>query len=468
MSKQLPVIQETGSLRRDGSRAWVHPADVTGRFTSLRRVIFAVLILVYVVMPWIDIGGHPAVFLDIARRKFFLFGLTFNAQDAWLAFFLFTGAGFSLMFLTAMLGRVWCGYACPQTVFLDGVFRRIERALEGPRNERIRRNASPMSFDKAWRKGLKHILFVALSLAVAHVFLSYFVSLPGLFSMMKSGPADHMEAFLWMVGVSLAMYVNFAWFREQFCLIVCPYGRLQSVLMDRDSVIIGYDEARGEPRGKAKDASKGDCVDCNRCVVVCPTGIDIRDGSQLDCIGCANCVDACDDIMARLGRPKGLVRYDSLNGLAGEKRRIIRPRLFLYAALGMIGAVVASLAFQSRTAFEANLLRQRGAPFVVVDEGVRNAFELHLVNKNASPMTLHVKSLNPALQIVLPRESVTLGSLESLHLPVFVTVPRDGYAPKGDVSFEIRSEGSEESPTEIRKVHSVLLGPARLPPPQQN
>lgn len=463
MSKHLPVIQETGSLRRDGSRAWVHPADVKGRFTSIRRVIFALLILVYIVMPWIDIGGHPAVFLDIAHRKFFLFGLTFNAQDAWLAFFLFTGAGFSLMFLTAMLGRVWCGYACPQTVFLEGVFRRIERWLEGPRNERIRRNAAPVTFDKVWRKGIKHLLFIALSLGVAHVFLSYFVSLPGLLGMMKSSPSEHMEAFLWMAGVSLAMYVNFAWFREQFCLIVCPYGRLQSVLMDRDSVIIGYDEARGEPRGKAKDASKGDCVDCNRCVVVCPTGIDIRDGSQLDCIGCANCVDACDDIMERLGRPKGLIRYDSLNGLAGERRRLIRPRLFLYATLGIIGAVVASLAFQSRTSFEANLLRQRGASFVVVDEGVRNAFELHLVNKNSAPITLHVKSLNPDLRIVLPRESLTLEPLQSLHLPVFVTVPRDGYSPKQQVSFEIRSDAGENIEPELRTVKSVLLGPARLP-----
>jgi cytochrome c oxidase accessory protein FixG len=477
MSVQLPVVDEpASSLRKDGSRNWVHPADVKGRWTRLRRIGFAVLILVYVVLPWIDINGHPAVFLDILHRKFYLFGLTFNAQDAWLAFFLVTGAGFSLIVATALLGRIWCGYACPQTVFLEGVYRRVERWIEGPRNVRLRRNASKMSWDKAWRKALKHLLFALISVFLAHVFLSYFTSLSELFVMVRRAPAEHPEAFAWVTGITVALYVNFAFFREQLCLVVCPYGRLQSVLTDRGSIIVGYDSARGEPRGKiAKAASateRGDCVDCHRCVVVCPTGIDIRNGLQLDCIGCASCIDACDEVMAKLGKPAGLVRYDSLDGLEHKPQRFLRPRLALYAALGAVGLAVASLALSGRQSFEANLMRQRGAPYVVIDEGVRNAFEVHLVNKGGSATTYELRPLGPdAADVAISRPVVEVESLDSEHVPVFVTTPAERFRPGTSVRIEVRTRGGaeeddgdehdEDEEQEVRVIEAPLLGPAR-------
>lgn len=431
MGKALPVLNATNSsaLRPDGRRTFIVPADVSGRFTRLRRVIFAVLIVIYVALPWIEVNGHPAVFLDVQHRAFYLFGATFNAQDTWMTFFLLSGLGFLLIVLTALWGRVWCGYACPQTVFLEAFYRRVERWVEGPRNVRLKRDAAGISLDRVWRKVLKHGLFIALSFFVAHVFLSYFVSLPALFDMMRKSPAEHPQAFAWAFGMTALMYGNFAWFREQLCLIVCPYGRLQSVLTDQDTVIIGYDAQRGEPRGKAKQAGKGDCVDCGRCVVVCPTGIDIRNGTQLDCIGCAACIDACDDVMAKLKRPQGLIRYDSARGFAGERKRFLRPRLYVYAALGLLGLVVASFSLSQRQPFEANLLRLPGPPYALEAEGtrVRNALELHLVNKRSEPITFELAGEEgTGLEYVIARPKLTLQSLESQRVPVFVLAPHDG------------------------------------------
>jgi cytochrome c oxidase accessory protein FixG len=321
----LKLYDKASSLKPDGSRNWVYPADVEGRFDRLRKITFTILVGILIALPILKVRGNPAVFLDVQHRRFYLFGGVFNAQDFWLVFFLLTGVGFGLIYITALWGRIWCGYACPQTVFLEGVFRPIERWIEGPRTERMKRNAGPMSFDKLWRKTLKHVIYLLAAFGIAHIILAYFISIPRLWDMMLHRPGEHPEAFGWAASLTAAMYFNFWWFREQLCLIVCPYGRLQSVLTDADSLVIGYDLKRGEPRGKANTEGVGDCVDCKRCVVVCPTGIDIRNGLQLDCVGCARCVDACDDVMLKLKRPAGLIRYDSYNGLHGEPRRVLRP-----------------------------------------------------------------------------------------------------------------------------------------------
>ncbi len=430
-SRSLPVLNnlpQSSALRPDGGRNFVVPADVQGRFTRRRYLVFLVLLAIYVAMPWIQIGGHPAVFLDIQHRAFYLFGATFNAQDFWMVFFLVSGLGFLLIAVTALWGRVWCGYACPQTVFLEGVFRRVERLIEGPRNLRLKRDQGPLTLSRVLRKLAKHGAFLLLSFLVAHVFLSYFVSLPALFDMMRRRPAEHPEAFAWAFGATAAMYGNFAWFREQLCIIVCPYGRLQSVLTDSDTLMIGYDVKRGEPRGKAKAEGRGDCVDCGRCVVVCPTGIDIRNGLQLECIGCAACVDACDAVMTKLSRPRGLIRYDSQNGLAALAKRFWRPRLYVYAALGALGLLVASLTLRTRAPFEANLLRLTSAPYVLEanDTRVRNAFELHLVNKHGAPATFHISGVPAgAMEYVIAQPSLRLGPLEARRVPVFVLAPND-------------------------------------------
>jgi len=456
----LPVLDVKSSLRADGSRNFVYPADVHGRFTTAKRVVFFALIGLWLALPWIKIGGNPALFLDIEHRKFFLFGATFNAQDIWLVFFLLTGVGFSLVYITAVLGRVWCGWACPQTVFLEALYRPIERLVEGPREKRVRRDKGPWTVEKVLRKVAKHLLFVLASVFVAHIFLSYFVSVPKVFEMVRQKPSEHPEAFAWAMATTAIFYGNFSWFREQLCLIICPYGRLQSVLIDDDSLVIGYDKKRGEPRGKAHDEGKGDCVDCNRCVVVCPTGIDIRNGLQLDCVACTACIDACDEVMDKLHRPRGLVRYDSQNGLAGKPRRILRPRLAVYTVLGLLGVLAASFAFGKHNDFEANILRLQGAPYVVEEGKIRNSFELHLINKRSSRETFEITpGEGQGASFVVPTPEVTLESLASRRVPIFVTREAAGFS--GDFPIVLRVHRRGAAAEQSLLVQGKFVGPSR-------
>lgn len=411
-----------GSLGKDGRRRRPYTADVSGKWTRARRVAYGLLIALWAALPWVQIGGHPAVFLDIDKRQFFLFGMTFNAQDLWLLVFAVTAFGFGLVYLTALLGRVWCGWLCPQTVFIESLFRPIERLINGPRNVALRRAKDPNDKTRIPRLVLTHALYLLAALLVAHIFVAYFVSLPTLFEMVRAKPSEHLEVFVWMLATTALFYFDFGIFREQFCVVMCPYGRLQSVLIDDDAIVIGYDEKRGEPRGKAKDASKGDCVDCFRCVVVCPTGIDIRDGLQLDCIGCTACIDACDEVMDRLKRPRGLIRYDSLRGLRGEKRRILRPRIWVYTALLVLGAVVAVFALNRREPFEANVLRLPGPPYTRDAGKLRNGFEIHLVNKASKPVTFVLTPApSPELEFIMPLAEVEIEPLASRRVPFFVT-----------------------------------------------
>jgi cytochrome c oxidase accessory protein FixG len=447
MSRSLPILGQSRGLRPDGKHETIVPADVSGRFTRRRQLFFALLLVIYVALPWLQINGHPAVFLDFPRRAFYLFGLTFNAQDTWLLFFLLSGVGFTLIVLTALWGRVWCGYACPQTVFLEGIYRRIERLIEGPKNLRAAREKGGLSWSLAMRKTAKHLTFLLVSLFVAHVFLSYFVSIPALLSMMHHAPAEHPEAFAWVLGMTAVVHFNYVWFREQLCIVICPYGRLQSVLTDSDTLVIGYDERRGEPRGKAKKEGVGDCVDCGRCVAVCPTGIDIRNGLQLECVGCTACVDACDEIMSRLSRAPGLIRYDSQNGLVGQAKRVLRPRVYVYAALGALGLAVASTAIASREPFEANLLRASGMPFAIQSDGrVRNAFELHLVNKQADARRFSVEpEPGSQLEYAVATPEVELLPMAERRVPLLVIAPADGKLRK--VSLQIRANGTTKHVT---------------------
>ena len=425
------AVEEPSAIRADGRRVAIHTIDVAGRFIRARRIVFAVLIAFYVALPLVRIGGHPAAHLDVAARRFYLFGATFNAQDFWIVLFMATAMGFGLLLLTAWHGRDWCGWACPQTVFLEGLYRPIERLIDGPRSRRLKRVGAPWDVGRVARLVLKHALYLLLSLALSHVALSVFLSAHDLVAMVREGPAHHGAAFTWSVGVTGLLYFNFAWFREQLCVVMCPYGRLQSVLHDRDSVIVGYDAARGEPRGArrrlpvASDPPRGDCVDCRKCVYACPTGIDIRNGLQMECLACAQCIDVCDDVMDRLNRPRGLIRYASVNELAGKPRKVWRPRLVVYLALtGLaVGALVLSLG--GRTSFEANLVRPPGVPWLMEDGQVRNQLEVHLVNKNPGTARFHLEAKSPVPgELLLGQTDVTLGSLDGTRIPLIVTFAR--------------------------------------------
>ena len=445
----LPLVDQASSLGKDGRRHTVHPADVRGRFDRARKVAFALLIGIWAALPWVPIGGHPAVFLDIDARAFYLFGASFGAEDVWLVFFLATGFGFGLVYATAALGRAWCGWACPQTVFLEGVYRKIERFVEGPRERRVRNAAAPWTLGKIVRRTTTHALYLAASLVIAHIVLSYFVSLPRAFAMVRHAPAVHPEAFAWVMAVTALLYGNFGWFREQFCVVMCPYGRLQSVLLDDDSLVVGYDVARGEPRGKASAKAKGDagdCVDCKRCVVVCPTGIDIRNGLQMDCVACTACIDACDDVMDKLGRSRGLIRYDSQNGLAGKKRRFVRPRIILYTALLSLGIAASSLAAMKRTTYEATLLRLPGEPYALDGDAIRNSFDLHVVNKQGGRETFHVSvDAGRDTTTIAPITTIVVAGHGAAHLPIFVTMPRDRFISDFPVRVSVSRDGGESS-----------------------
>lgn len=460
MSKYQPTISSLTSIRDDGSRRFLYPADVKGAYTTRRMIFFAILIAVYALLPWIQINGQPAVFLDAASRRFHLFGMTFVAQDFWLVFFIITGLAFSLFFVTALLGRIWCGYACPQTVFLEGVFRRIERWIEGDAVKRERLAKAPWTPDKITRRVIKHGLYLAIALVIAHLFIAYFVSLPALYAMVRSSPLANTGVFVWMLILTGILYFNFSWFREQLCIIICPYGRLQSALIDDDSLIIGYDEQRGEPRGKATDPNAGHCIDCRRCVDVCPTGIDIRHGLQMECIGCAACIDACDTIMERLKRPRGLIRYDSLNGLAGKGKRILRPRIILYTILFFIGVTVFSLSLRTVQPYTFSAIRMGGGPYFIEETAIRNHFQLRFINKRTETMTLPVTVSGGdfAINYRLPENPVVLAPGEERIVPLFVTLPREHF--QGMFSLTVTT-GQENGRTTRRRLQ--FLGPD-LPP----
>lgn len=406
-----PTLESLPTIHTDGSRSFLHPADVKGRFSFWRRWSALLLLLIYIALPWIPVNGFPAVFLDVQERRFHLMGLTLAMQDLWVAFFLITGLAFALFFVTALFGRIWCGWTCPYTVFLEHVYRRIERWIEGDATARRLLDAAPWSLNKLTRRVLKHGVFLFVSLVIAHIFLSYFISLKSLYQMMQGSPREHLLAFGVMASLTGALYFAFSWFREQFCVILCPYGRLQSALTDDHSVVIGYDKVRGEPRGKAGSTS-GSCIDCRRCVQVCPTGIDIRNGLQLDCIGCAACVDACDDIMTKLKRPPGLVRYDSFVGLNGGQTKYIRPRILLYTVLLVIGVGAFALAARNITPMRASAVRMVGAPFYVADGVLRNQFLIRVINKRNSPSTYRLELIG-----AVPPELSVSGLIETLPLP---------------------------------------------------
>jgi cytochrome c oxidase accessory protein FixG len=446
--RRRPDLDTLFTVNADGSHNVLQPADVRGRWHTRRNVVFAALIAIYVAIPWIRVGGYPALRFDVPARTAYVLGHSFTREDFYLVFFLLTGFGFALFALTALYGRIWCGYACPQTVFLEGVFRRVERWIEGGRNERLKRNLGPWTFDKLWRKVLKQLIFLAFTLLLTHTLLAYFLPVQELIPALLRGPEGHWTAFWWTAVLSAVVYFDFAWFREQFCVIICPYGRLQSALIDDDTIVVGYDARRGEPRG-AKGTVQGDCIDCGSCVNVCPTGIDIRNGLQLECIGCTNCADACDSIMRQVGRPEGLVRYDSLRGFRGERHRWLRPRLFLYAGLALVGLCVFLFTAARRTSFEASVLRARGLPYTLSEDRIQNLFTIQVQNKSVQRATYRLEPRvpgagRPAVEWKVASATVDLEPLSEAQVPVFAFVARAAYAGPFPVEVLVSDPASGE------------------------
>lgn len=443
-ARVLPNLASVTTINTDGSHRTLFPADVHGTFTRYRRVAAFVLMIIYIALPWIPVNGYPAMFLDVAERRFHFFGVTLAAQDLWLGFFLITGLAFGLFFVTSLLGRIWCGWTCPYTVFLEHVYRRIERWIDGDAAARRKLDAAPWTLRKTAKRVLKHSLYLLLSLGIAHVFLSYFVSIPKLYAWMHGPPTQHLLAFGAVLFLTGGLYFAFSWFREQFCIILCPYGRLQSALTDDNTLVIGYDKKRGEPRGKLDTKGAGDCINCLRCVQVCPTGIDIRNGLQLECIGCAACADACDDIMTKVGRPRGLVRYDSFNGFSGARTRFIRPRTLIYTAFAALGLVALALSLSTLKPMRVLIQRMSGQPYYVTDDAVRNQFTVRIINKRAKTQSytiaLEPSSGGTAMKLLGAEKTISVPSLAEFETPIVVTEARASYTAPRHIEIKI-SEG---------------------------
>ena len=467
MSPPLPTERILSTLNEDGTRNWLRPRLARGRFLRRRRIVGHALIALFVALPFVRIGGRPALLIDLVARELSVLGAVFRPSNGVILMLFGLTLVLTVFVLTALFGRVWCGWGCPQTVYLELVFRPIERWLEGTPAQQARRPWHSL------RRLAKWAIYVVLAFAVANVFLAYFVGTARLRVWVLESPLDHLGGFGVVAAVSALMLANFGWFREQTCIVACPYGRLQSVLLDRQSLIVGYDARRGEPRGKRKKhlpmaergdcAERGACVDCGACVSVCPTGIDIREGLQMECIGCAQCIDACDAVMDKLHRPRHLIGYTSQDQLAGKPRRLWRPRMIVYpASLAVVGSLfVASLA--TRATSEVTTLRGTGASFLTLPDG-RIASQVRLKIENETDAARrYVISLADAPDAALtsPLAAWQIAPHHAHEIPLFVEVARATFV-RGErqVHLRIDDDGGFE-----RIIRVTLLGPAEAGAP---
>lgn len=458
------------TVDKQGRRRWVYPSLVKGAIFHKRRIVAYCLMAVYLSMPWLKVGGEQAVFLDLMQRRFTFFGVTYWATDTIFLLFVLTGLALSLFLFTALFGRVWCGWACPETVFLEFLFRPIERLVEGTASQRARLDRSPWTLEKICKKLLKHALCAYFAWVLASTFLAYFIGSEILITMMKGSPLDNPVPFFLTLIMMGVMAFQFGWFREQFCTVLCPYARFQSALMDDNSIVVGYDVARGEPRGKVRKArggcgsqevssdEKGDCIDCGLCVRVCPTGIDIRNGLQLECVACTSCIDACNSIMDKVERPRGLIRYTTENALSGKDTRILRPRVFLYLCLAALYCGLFAYALFTRAETDITILRGAvDSPFERLSgDLIVNHLHLKISNKSKEEKKYAFAILDAeeiSLKVPLNPFPVAAGGIQTV--PLFVQFPQSVLeGGKRKIRIEIRDD------PEFRKVETfTLLGP---------
>ncbi len=394
-------VPTSGSSSLYEAHQKLYPREVDGRFQRLRHLAVWVLLGLFYLLPWISWGGRQSVLFDLPGRKFHVFGMVFWPQDFIYLTWLLVMAGLLLFFVTSVAGRLWCGFACPQTVWTE-VFLWVERRVEGDRNRRMKLDRAPWTFDKLWRKGTKHFFWLLLALWTGFTFVGFFTPVQQLSFKVMNLATGPWETF-WILFYGFATWGNAGVMREQVCKYMCPYARFQSAMFDRDTLVIAYDAKRGEPRGARRRSAEpsvqglGDCIDCLACVQVCPTGIDIREGLQYECIACAACVDACDSIMDRMQYPRGLIRYSSDHAMQGEKTRAIRLRTLVYGglitllAMGFVGSI------SLRTPLGLDVMRDRNALYRELPDGsVENVYTLRILNKGNDPGSFELALSAPA------------------------------------------------------------------------
>lgn len=398
-----------------GNRVYVYPEDVQGKWKTRRFNVYWALIFVYLILPWIYIDGKPALMLNIAKREFTFFGNTMHGIEPIILFLLLISGLFFIAYLTSVFGRVWCGWGCPQTVFIQAIFLKIEALVEGKARARLALEHAPWTFQKVLKRTIKWLLFLAVALHIAHTFIGYFVGPRELFYMTMQAPDEHMGVFVATMILTAIFLLDFGWFREQFCIIACPYGRIQSVMMDETSKIVAYDYNRGEPRKGSVPDKQGDCVNCYQCVKVCPTGIDIRHGTQLECIACTQCIDACDAIMTRLKKPTGLIRYTNEVELKKEvAKKSIRPYLYALVSLLFITTFVYFLTASTKP--EMVFLRGVGAPFLASENIITNRFTLKIKHQSSDQYPIDImiddKTLQDEVHIQISEQPIMLDRVE--------------------------------------------------------
>ncbi len=443
-------------------RQTIHPRQVTGTFATLRVAAVLVLLGLYYIVPWIPWDGRQAVLFDMPARKFYIFGLVLWPQDFIFLAGLLIVAALSLFFFTAIAGRLWCGYACPQTVWTE-VFMWIERRIEGDRNQRIKLDKRPMDAHKFRLRFTKHGIWILFSLWTGYTFVGYFTPILELGSKILTFSTGPWETF-WVLFYAFATYGNAGWLREQVCIYMCPYARFQSAMFDRNTLIISYDERRGEPRGgrrRSDDPEKlglGSCIDCTLCVQVCPTGIDIRDGLQYQCIGCAACVDVCDQVMDKMSYPKGLIRYTTENALESGTTRLVRPRVIIYGVilLALVGALVYGML--NRAPVELDIIRDRNVLYRVTDKGlVENVYTLKILNKHheAHRFRVEVEGL-PGVYVNADTDR-EIGSGEVAEITTSVQIdPVDLKRPSTELRFRVVAE---DDPLVVNEDEARFLKP---------
>ncbi|MHA7809840.1 MAG: cytochrome c oxidase accessory protein CcoG [Marinobacter adhaerens] len=448
MSRLISVKQIESPAPAPGATQKIQPRSFSGVYRRLRIAGGLVLFALYFGVAWLNWGGRQAVLWDLAEKKFHIFSATFWPEDLVLLAAILLICAFGLFFLTVLAGRVWCGYACPQSVW-TWVFLWAERLAEGDRNRRLKLDAAPLTANKVARRGMKHGLWLLIGLATAITFVGYFTPIRGLVADLIAMEASGWAVF-WIFFFTSATYLNAGWLREKVCFHMCPYGRFQSSMVDADSLVISYDAARGEPRGSRKkddvqvSQELGDCIDCQMCVQVCPTGIDIRDGLQMECIGCAACIDACDSIMDKMGYARGLVRYASERDLKGGKTNLLRPRLvgyFVFLAL-MIGLF--SWGVASRPLVTLDVERDRGMYRYTGGGNIENSYLLKLTNKDSSPRYLVIEVGGFEEFSTTGPGGILVGAGERVEIPFSVAVPSSSLdSGANDVVFEVSTLNHE-------------------------
>ena len=462
-AKELPEAEQTyrdslGIVNKEGKRNWIYPKKPKGRFYNARSWFSVLLLGILFVTPFIKIAGHPFMMFNIVDRKFILFGLAFGPHD----FYLFAIAVISfivfIILFSVIFGRIFCGWACPQTVFLEMVFRKIEYWIEGDHLSQKRLAAAPWSGGKIFKKGFKWSIFFALSVIIANTFLAWIIGTDDLFKIITEPVSMHKGGFIAMLLFSGAFYFVFAWFREQACILVCPYGRLQGVLLDQKSLVIAYDNVRGEQRGKLKrntERELGDCVDCGECVSVCPTGIDIRNGTQLECVNCIACIDACDVVMDKVGYKRGLIKFASSEQIKTRSKFKISARVIGYSVVLVLLLTVLTILVSNRKPIDVTILRSPGMLFQEQPGGMlSNLYSIKLVNKtfDEANITLKLGGADGKIQVIgndIKIESNGVGEAKFL-----VLLPKEKLT-KMNTPLEIEALNNGQ---EIGKFKTTFLG----------